>query len=656
MSRKRKMKARLYKLFTIVGAITMGFFALVVTVSLLRCAFADRVSKHTVVELRLDRSISDGQTGGLAALLGGGSMNVLAVIETLEKAATDDHVDGVIVYVDGGGFGMARVQEVRDAITRFREKSGKWVVAFAETFGELGPGNQGYYLATACDEIWLQPSGGLGLTGLTSEAMFVRGALELVGVQPRGDHRKEYKNALNMFTARRYTDAHREAARALIDDMFGQMVADIAARRGLEPDKLRALIDEGPFLAPRALELGLVDGLAYRDEVVAKVKARAGEDAKLLYAGPYRERAGRPWEHGDKAVALIYGVGQVARGPSSFDPLSGESSMGSDTVTAAFRSAIAADDVAAIVFRVDSPGGSAVASDAIWREVVRAKEGGKPVVISMGNLAASGGYYVSAGATKIVAHPATITGSIGVLAGKAYTRDAWNKVGVTWDMVSTSYNAGMWSSVQDYDAAGWAKLESWLDAVYADFTGKVAAGRGMTAEQVEAIAKGRVWTGQRALEHGLVVRAAGVSGAQGHAGVDPAVGPGEQRPGGRRRAGHRARALPARRRASEHARGRRARRHGPAHGPDRDRALRPTPNAPAWAEAFGTGRGRIATARCRRCGLGRTDERSPRPGDRCRARPGPSPGSGRRPKCATRRIRARSRSTSRTSGSRAPRA
>ncbi len=498
------MKARLYKLFTIVGAITTGFFALVITVSLLRCAFADRVAEHTVVELRLDRPISEGQAGGLAALLGGGGMNVLEVIETLEKAATDDHVDGVIVYVDGGGFGMARVQEVRDAITRFREKSGKWVVAFAETFGELGPGNQGYYLATACDEIWLQPSGGLGLTGLTSEAMFVRGALDLVGVQPRGDHRKEYKNALNMFTERRFTDAHREAAQTLIDDMFEQMVADIAARRGLAPKALRALIDEGPFLAPRALELGLVDGLAYRDEVVAKVKARAGADATLLYAGPYRERAGRPWERGDKAVALIYGVGQVSRGPSSFDALSGETSMGSDTVTAAFRSAIAADDVAAIVFRVDSPGGSAVASDAIWREVVRAKEGGKPVVISMGNLAASGGYYVSAGATKIVAHPATITGSIGVLAGKAYTRDAWNKVGVTWDMVSTSDNAGMWSSVQDYDEAGWAKLGSWLDAVYTDFTGKVAAGRGLSAEQVEAVAKGRVWTGQRALEHGLV--------------------------------------------------------------------------------------------------------------------------------------------------------
>lgn len=498
------MKARLYKLFTVVGAITTGFFALVITVSLLRCAFADRVPEHTIVELRLDRRISDGQTGGLAALLGGGGMNVLGVIETLEKAATDDHVEGVIVYVDGGGFGMARVQEVRDAITRFRERSGKWVIAFAETFGELGPGNQGYYLATACDEIWLQPSGGLGLTGLTSEAMFVRGTLDLVGVQPRADHRKEYKNALNTFTQRRFTDAHREAAQTLIDDMFGQMVDDIAARRGIDPKAVRALIDDGPLLAPRALELGLVDGLAYRDEVVAKVKDRVGDGAKLLYAGPYRERAGRPWEDGDDAVALIYGVGQVSRGASNFDPLSGGTSMGSDTVTAAFRAAIAAEDVKAIVFRVDSPGGSAVASDAIWREVIRAKEEGKPVVISMGNLAASGGYYVSAGATKIVAHPSTITGSIGVLAGKAYTRDAWNKVGVTWDMVSTSANAGMWSGVQDYDEAGWAKLQGWLDAVYDDFTGKVASGRGLSAAQVEAIAKGRVWTGQRALEHGLV--------------------------------------------------------------------------------------------------------------------------------------------------------
>jgi protease-4 len=497
------MKARLLKLLTVVGAITTAFVILLLLVSVVRCAVADRVGKHTVIELRLDRPIYEGNAGGLAKLLGRGGMSMLDVLETLERAGNDDRVEGIIAYVDGAGPGFARVQEIRDAIMRVRAK-GKWVIAYAETFGELGPGNQGYYLATACDEIWLQPTGGLGLTGLVSESMFVRGTLDLVGVEPRADHRKEYKNALNMFTERHYTPAHREAAQALIDDMFGQMVRDIAQRRGLEESALRTMIDDGPFLAPRALELGLVDGLAYRDEVIAKVKERAGKKAKLLYAGPYRERAGRPWQRGDKAIALIYGVGGVSRGPSGIDPLSGEQSMGSETVTAAFSAAIADEDVAAIVFRVDSPGGSAVASDSIWRETQRAKAEGKPVIISMGNVAASGGYYVAAGATKILAQPATITGSIGVLGGKAYTRDAWNKVGVTWDMVSTSKNAAMWSALHDYEPGEWTQLQGWLDAVYEDFTGKVASGRGLTRDQVEQLAKGRVWTGERALANGLV--------------------------------------------------------------------------------------------------------------------------------------------------------
>jgi protease-4 len=497
------MKRRLYKLFTVVGAFTTGMIALLVVVSIVRCAVADKVPDHTILELRLDRPVYEGPVDGIAALFGRGGMNTLEVIETLERAGDDDRVEAIIAYVGDSGSGMARVQEIRDAIARVRAK-GKRVIAYAETFGELGPGNQSYYLATACDEIWLQPSGGVGLTGLMTEAMFVRGTLDLVGIEPRGDHRKEYKNALNMFTERRFTDAHREAAQTMIDDLFGQMVADIAKARGLEPESLRALIDEGPFLGQEALAHGLVDGLAYRDEVVAKLKEGAGEDAELLYAEPYRERAGRPWASGDKAVALVYGVGAVTRGPSGVDPLSGEQSMGSDTVTAAFRSAIADEDVVAIVFRVDSPGGSAVASDAIWRETQRAKDEGKPVIISMGNVAASGGYYVSAGATKILAEPSTLTGSIGVLGGKPYVRDAWNKIGVTWDEVHTSDNAAMWSTNQDYDEAEWARLQAWLDGVYVDFTGKVAAGRGLSAAQVETIARGRVWSGERALAHGLV--------------------------------------------------------------------------------------------------------------------------------------------------------
>jgi protease-4 len=497
------MRKRLLQLFTIVGAITTGILALVIFASIVRCASADEVPETTVLELRLDRPLAPGPVDPLAGLLGQKGTGLIDVISALERAGDDERIAGVLVHLADVDYGFANVQEIRDGITRIRAK-GKWVIAHADSFGELGPGNQGYYLATACDEIWLQPTGGVGLTGLVSESMFVKGALDMVGVKPEGDHRKKYKNAFNMFTERRYTPEHREAAQTLIDDMFGQMVRGISERRGIDEAKVRTLVDEGPFLAARAHEVGLVDGLAYRDEVVAKVKEKAGAGAKLLYVDPYLERAGRPWAEGDKAIALVYGIGGVSRGPSSFDPLSGESSMGSETVSAALSAAIEAEDVAAIVFRVDSPGGSAVASDAIWRETQRAKDAGKPVIITMGNLAASGGYYVSAGATKIVAHPATITGSIGVFAGKGVTRDAWNKVGVTWDMVQTSQNAAFFSTLDAYDPEGWARLQGWLDAVYVDFTGKVASGRGLSMEEVEAIAQGRVWTGERALQHGLV--------------------------------------------------------------------------------------------------------------------------------------------------------
>lgn len=497
------MRKRLFKLFTVVGAITTGIFALLIFASIVKCASSEDVPDTTVLELRLDRPLAPGPADPLSSLLGQKGPGLIDVIAALERAGDDDRIAGVLVHLADVDYGFANVQEIRDGIARLREK-GKWVVAHADSFGELGPGNQGYYLATACDEIWLQPTGGVGLTGLVSESMFVKGTLDMVGVKPQGDHRKKYKNAFNMFTERRYTPEHREAAQTLIDDMFGQMVRGIAERRGLDESKVRALVDEGPFLAARALEVGLVDGLAYRDEVVAKVKEKAGSEAKLLYVDPYLERAGRPWAEGEKAIALVYGIGGVSRGPSSFDPLSGESSMGSETVSAALSAAIEAEDVAAIVFRVDSPGGSAVASDAIWRETQRAKAAGKPVIVTMGNVAASGGYYVSAGATKILAQPATITGSIGVLGGKGVTRDAWNKLGITWDMVHTSKNAAFFSTLDEYDEEGWARLQEWLDAVYVDFTGKVATGRGLSAEAVEKIAQGRVWTGERAMQHGLV--------------------------------------------------------------------------------------------------------------------------------------------------------
>jgi protease-4 len=424
------------------------------------------------------------------------------VVEGLERASADKRVVGLVARVGSARMGLAVIQEIRDAVVRFAD-SGKFTVAYSETFGEFGPGNGAYYLATAFDEIYLQPSGDLNLTGLMYETPFLRGTLDKLKVEPRMDQREEYKNALNIFTERKYNQTHRESIETLMNSQFDQIVSGITEARSLAEEEVTDLMDRAPLLGAEAVEAALVDGLLYRDEVYELVKARA-EGAKLLYLGRYLERAGRPHKKGAK-IALIYGVGGVHRGKSEYDALFDSPSMGSDTVAAAFRDAVADKKVKAIVLRVNSPGGSYVASDTIWREVVKAKEADKPVIASMGDIAASGGYFVSMAANKIVAQPGTITGSIGVVVGKLLTREFWlEHTGISWDEVHTSDNATLWTGTHDYSLQQWQKVQDFLDRVYDDFTSKVAQGRQMSVEEVLDVAKGRVWTGAEAKQRGLV--------------------------------------------------------------------------------------------------------------------------------------------------------
>ncbi len=461
------------------------------------------VPDKTILEVDLERGLIEYVPDGpLAGALLAKKLTMRDVVEALARASQDKRVVSLIARVDAANLGLAQIQEVRDAVLAFR-KSGKPAVAHSETFGEFGPGNGAYYLATAFDEIYLQPSGDVGLTGLIAESPFLRGTLEKLGVIARLDHRKEYKNAMNLFTERQYTEPHREAVQKVVESQFAQLLKGVATARKLSENEVRALVDRGPFLGQQAVDTKLVDGLAYWDEVYAKAKEKAGEGVKRLPLSKYLQRAGRAYEEGE-TIALIYGVGGVHRGTSEYNPMFGSPSMGSDTVTAAFRSAVKDKDVKAILFRVDSPGGSYVASDAIWREVVRAKAAGKPVVVSMGNVAGSGGYFVAMAADKIVAQPATITGSIGVLGGKMLTSGFWDKIGLSWDEVHTSDNAAIWTSTRDYTPEQWAQFQGWLDRVYDDFTSKVAQGRGLPKEKVREVAKGRIWTGEDAKALGLV--------------------------------------------------------------------------------------------------------------------------------------------------------
>jgi protease-4 len=458
------------------------------------------VPAQTILEMDLTRGLQEQASDDpVTSFLLATHPTVRDVVEALHRAATDDRVVALIARVGSTHMGLAQLQEVRDAVLAFREK-GKRAVAYAATFGEFDAGNGAYYVATAFDTIYLQPSGDVGLTGLIAETPFVRGTLDKLDLVPRLDHRYEYKNFMNTITEQHYTEPHREATQRVMESQFAQSVQGM--RRDAANETVRALIDRGPFLGAEALKAQFVDALAYRDEVYAQVKAQAGEQAKLLFLSKYLARAGRPDTTGD-TIALIYGVGAVRLGTSDYDPLMDGSTMGADTVTAAFRAASEDPEVKAILFRIDSPG-SYVASDAIWRETIRAREAGKPVIVSMGNLAGSGGYFVAMAANKIVAQPGTITGSIGVLGGKILTTGLWDKLGLAWDEVHTSANATLWSSTHDYTPAQWAHLQEWLDRVYNDFTTKVAAGRQLPKERVLEIAKGRIWTGEDAKERGLV--------------------------------------------------------------------------------------------------------------------------------------------------------
>lgn len=440
------------------------------------------------------------------------------VIDGLRRARADDRVKALVAKVGGRRIGIARIQELRDAVAEFA-RSGKATVAWAETFGDFSPGNAPYYLATAFDRIYLQPSGDVGLTGIDLEQWFYRGTMDKLGIEYQVGKRHEYKSAADLVTERGFPPPAREAMGRLVSSLTGQLCEALAARLGVSAEAGHALIDGGPYTGPEALEARLVDALAYRDEVYEQVREKAGPDAYLLYLNRYQrarslaERARKLPSPGEDVLAVIYASGTIRRGRSGRGPLS-SGAMGSDTVTAALRAATADKRARAIVLRVNSGGGSYVASDAIWREVVRARDAGKPVVVSMGDVAASGGYFIAAAANAIVAQPGTLTGSIGVLGGKPVTRGLLERAGVSTDSVSDGAHAEMFSTSRPFTEEEWAKFNAWLDWIYADFTGKVAQGRNMTVEQVDAIARGRVWTGEDAAGHGLVDRLGGLETAQ----------------------------------------------------------------------------------------------------------------------------------------------
>ncbi len=446
------------------------------------------------------------EVGGadLFGAFGGGPLIMRDFVDALDAASRDDRVRGLVVKLGPAGVSVAQAQEIRDAVAGFR-RSGKSTIAFAESFGGIGSGTVAYYLASAFETIWVQPSGAVGLTGLALEAPFLKGALEKLGVEAKVEQRQEYKVAAEMFTQERFSEPARRSLQQLVDSWLSQIVSGVAAARGLQPGAVRKLVDQGPYLAPEALAANLIDKLGYWSELVNSTRASANLDgvaASLVRVDRYFADVERPNSEGPK-VALIFGVGAVLPGTDD-DPFSGGTTFAADTVAKAIGSAAADRDVQAILFRVDSPGGAYMAADTVWREVERASQAGKPVVVSMAGQAASGGYFVAMPAARIVAQPGTVTGSIGVFAGKAVSEALWQKLGITWDEVHAGARATMWSQIRDYPTGAEERFSQFLDAIYDDFTAKLARGRRLTGAQVDAVARGRVWSGADAQKNGLV--------------------------------------------------------------------------------------------------------------------------------------------------------
>jgi len=460
----------------------------------------------------------------LARLRARGRHRLRPTLRALHEAAADRRVVGLIAKV-GGSLPWAVMQELRLGVRAFAA-SGKPTLAWAESFGEGSGDMAGYVLATGFDKIWLQPGGGLGLLGVGVETTFVRGALDHLGIEPQFEQRHEFKNAADRVMRTEFTEAHRIALDRLAESIFTDAVDAIADGRGMEAARVRELADTGPRNAAEACDMGLVDTLGYRDQAYAAMRSQVGADPELLFADHWRRhcRARLPARRRDH-VALVEVRGAIVSGRTRATPMGHQ--VGSDSVGAALRAATKDEHVRAVVLHIDSPGGSVVASDTIWREVCRVRDAGKPLVVSMGATAASGGYYIACPADVIVALPCTLTGSIGVFGGKMVVRELFDRVGLNTGAVSHGARSLMFSSRRGFSDDERERLAAIIDAIYDDFVAKVALGRGRSVAAIEHIARGRVWTGSDALGIGLVDELGGLRDAvriaRSRAGLRPDV-------------------------------------------------------------------------------------------------------------------------------------
>ena len=463
-------------------------------------------SSSSVLVWRIDRPLVERAPSVDTPLFEAEDDSMATIYRALRGARDDSSVRGVALYIQDVQFGMAKVQEIRHQIAELRKKK-KFVECYLETAGEGSNGTVEYYLATACERIHLAPAGDVNLLGLLADNMFLRGTFDKLGIEANFVHIGQFKSAAETFTETENTAPAELALNALLDGYFDQIVAGIAEGRKRSPAEVRAWVDGGPYGADEALKLGMVDALGYPDEFQAGLEKRA-ESVQFVRLQDYS--SDHP-THGHK-VGVLFASGSIIRGSGGSGPFNGDS-VASETMAEELRSLADDDSIRAVVLRIDSPGGSALASDLILREVERLQKK-KPVIVSMSDLAASGGYYIAAKASKIVAEPATITGSIGVVGGKFVTRGLEEeKLGIRHDPLVRGANADIYSSQATFSPEQEARVLQMMTRIYETFLGHVARGRKMPRDKVHEIAQGRVWIGAEALKLGLVDRLGGLDEA-----------------------------------------------------------------------------------------------------------------------------------------------
>jgi protease IV len=450
---------------------------------------------NSVLVIDAAGSINEQRPLDLLSAFNGNTEPVLEdYLEGIDAAAKDPHITGIVVRVASIQAGWGKIEEIRSHLIAF-QKSGKPSICY---LGYDGVGNPEYFLATGCSQIWLVPTVPVGIHGMMAEALFLRGTLDKLKIIPQYYHIAEYKTATNTYTEKKFTPAHKEEVESLLHSVYTRYVAECAKARSIDPAKFEQLVEDGPLLTSDAVQDHIVDRLAYWDQVQGYFShgRRKWNPIPLARYHAYIDSPDGP------TIAVVHATGLIVSGDSQTSPTGGFI-MGGDTVASDLRAARENRRTKAIVLRIDSGGGSVSGSEVIRREVELANSV-KPVVVSMSDVAASGGYWIAAPARKIVADPDTITGSIGVLMGKFNLSGLYALLGMSTDYVATSDNATIFSDQQNFTPAQQAIVQKSLNETYAEFTQGVAQGRHMTVSAVDKIAKGRVWSGAQAKQLGLV--------------------------------------------------------------------------------------------------------------------------------------------------------